>query len=700
MAAPPAPFLSFRELYHDNTRDEDRGDPAPLMNTFDPNSPPVIAPNELFALLGREESSSTKSFLLLEQDPATPNIQGQVGCFHGSKQYRQGLGQPANQWTDRVFAFTGDVQHRNAPTTVEIPNTVFQRVAHGAAVRIFRPEVLILMLLADPTMLAVDSPQDFDPGWIATITRYSFPVPFQYVHLFLDSTLTPRDAFILVYQSAVAKGQVDIIRPLLNWLSLGLTRTLAVAAGTDHSRTGFEPLTAPRMDNTLRNHRWDVTTAKLPGLSLAPTTVSATQMTGAIGNIVQVMRGIRTDATTRAATAAIKTPSDHYGPILVKVMRLAQVGREEDLLPVHYALAKNKKTMARATWHQYAVAATQELGYHGLRIFVSPNVATKLNDGALATYQMDDLSAGVNLYQLGANTNESVDAMTSTAAAYDLAMEGGGNDFGAILGIVNTKSIELPLNFYMAEALLQMEHGLMQAMWGAHHPAVTALVQFLANYRRYQTLLQNYVPRSQNHYGLTPILLCQQWKQVKNAWALQQEASDTVIPFFETELNEMWMKLVMNDPSWEKPISQRYITPQPSGFSGSSPNAPPSFAPAAPALPAPPAVDTSRPAATERRQSPHINLHMNPELSLFRAKTGGKAIKKIVLDAKEAGNSVPTNGNGDEMCVTFHVFGSCSSNCQRRFDHHDLARSEKSACKKHTPDEDAKMIAWCRTAFD
>jgi hypothetical protein len=666
------------------------------MATFDPNSPPVIAPNELFAQLGREESASTKAFLLLEQILATPNIQGQVGCYHGSKQYRQGLGQPPNQWTDRVFAFMGNVQHRNAPTTVEVPNTVFQQVAHGAAVQIFRPEVLILMLLADPTMLAVDTPQDFDPGWIATITRYSIPVPFQYVHLFLDGSLSPRDAFILVYQSAVAKGQVDIIRPLLNWLSLGLTRTLAVAAGTDHSRTGFKPLTAPRMDNTLRNYRWDVTTAKLPGLSLAPTTVSATQMTGAIGNIVQVMRGIRTDAATRAATAALKTPADHYGPILVKIMRLAQVGRKEDLLPVHYALAKNKKTMARATWHQYAVAATQELGYHGLCIFVSPNVATKLNDGALATYQMDDLSAGVNLYQLGANTNESVNAMTSTTAAYDLAMEGGGNDFGAILGIVNTKSIELPLNFYMAEALLQMEHGLMQAMWGASHPAVTAMVQFLVNYRRYQTLLQNYVPRSQNHYGLTPILLCQQWKQVKNAWALQQEASNAAIPFFEAELNEMWMKLVMNDPSWEKPISQRYITPQ--SF-GSNPGLP-ALAPVLPAPPAPPAGDPNCPAATDRRQSPHINLHINSELSLFRAKTGGKAIKKIVLDAKEAGHPVPTNSNGDEMCVTFHVFGSCSSNCQRRFDHHTLARAEKSTCKQHTPKEDAKMIAWCRAAFD
>jgi hypothetical protein len=191
----------------------------------------------------------------------------------------------------------GNVQHRNAPsTTVEIPNTVFQRVGHGVAVQVFHPKVIILMLLANPIMLAIDGPQDFDPGWI--ITRYSFPVPFQYIHLFLDGSLLARDALILIYQSAVAKGQVDVIHPLLNWLSLSITRSPIAPLGLDHSQSGFLPLAAPQMDNVLHQQRWDITISKLLGLSLEPTTVSATQMTGAIRNIVQVMLGICTDAAS------------------------------------------------------------------------------------------------------------------------------------------------------------------------------------------------------------------------------------------------------------------------------------------------------------------------------------------------------------------------------------------------------------------
>jgi hypothetical protein len=64
--------------------------------SFQANLPPVVAPNDLFVQLGCQEAASTKAFLLLEQDPTDPIIQGQVGCYHSSKQYRQGLGQPPN----------------------------------------------------------------------------------------------------------------------------------------------------------------------------------------------------------------------------------------------------------------------------------------------------------------------------------------------------------------------------------------------------------------------------------------------------------------------------------------------------------------------------------------------------------------------------------------------------------------------------
>lgn len=148
----------------------------------------------------------------------------------------------------------------------------------------------------------------------------------------------------------------------------------------------------------------------------------------------------------------------------------------------------------------------------------------------------------------------------------------------------------------------------------------------------------------------------------------------------------------MNDPSREKLISQQYITYQPGA-------ALPGIGNMAPALPPLPPGNKRSNIASRAPPDSHINLHINPKLNLFWAKTGGKVIKKIMQDVKEAGQHVPKNNNGDEMCITFHG-ENCSSNCQRCFDHNALAKAEKAVCKKHTPKEGAKLIAWCQAAFD
>jgi hypothetical protein len=73
---------------------------------------------------------------------------------------------------------------------------------------------------------------------------------------------------------------------------------------------------------------------------------------------------------------------------------------------------------------------------------------------------------------------------------------------------------------------------------------------------------------------------------------------------------------------------------------------------------------------------------------VFKDRTGGLSMKMIVKNAKDAGNPVPKNDSGEEMCVTFHCMAVCNNNCSRRWDHNTL-----------TPAEDARLIAWCQAAF-
>jgi hypothetical protein len=379
----PAPIASFRELYLDSSKDEDGGNPTSIMNVFDP-AHVVAAPAALYDAVLREDDLTTKAFLCLEQDPAQPNRQGTVTIIYGVKQYRHPLGQPANDWTDRVFAFTGDVLNRNAPTSVELGPAMFHLIAGAAALRVYTAETINLLLAADPTVVAIDCPDVMNPGWEDVRCRRCFPIPFQYVAPFLARSLPPRDAFISVFQTATSLAQVNTVRPLLRWLAVCLTRDENLPAGTDHSRAGTPYLLAPRTDPVLQDHRWRLVIWKLPGLSLAPTTVGASQISGALGEVVQQIRGIRADADTRTRVASSKSPQEYYGPLLDQVLRLAQVGSPDQLQPVHQALAENKK-LARKVWQQYVNATAATLCYQGLNIIISGAVANKLADVDIGT---------------------------------------------------------------------------------------------------------------------------------------------------------------------------------------------------------------------------------------------------------------------------------------------------------------------------
>jgi hypothetical protein len=69
----PAPLTTFRELYLDNSKDEDGGNPTALMSTFNP-AHVITEPAALYDAVLREDDLSTKAFLCLEQDPNLPHF--------------------------------------------------------------------------------------------------------------------------------------------------------------------------------------------------------------------------------------------------------------------------------------------------------------------------------------------------------------------------------------------------------------------------------------------------------------------------------------------------------------------------------------------------------------------------------------------------------------------------------------------------
>ena len=69
------------------------------------------------------------------------------------------------------------------------------------------------------------------------------------------------------------------------------------------------------------------------------------------------------------------------------------------------------------------------------------------------------------------------------------------------------------------------------------------------------------------------------------------------------------------------------------------------------------------------------------------------AIKETTIDkaidaANKKGKKVPSDGNGQDRCLSWHVQGACYDNCPRKADRIKLAA-----------DEEDKIYSWCIKAY-
>jgi hypothetical protein len=679
----PAPILSYRDRYLDNTQDEDRGQTQALLEFFDPMTVPARDPITLRTAASNESDQSTHAYAILQQDPNYPMLLGRVAILHGVKVYPTRVGVPANNWHGRTFAFVHDTLARNDPQTVEFPVDAFHRATGGGVMTTYRPEALQLIFAAAPDQQVTDPPGPMDPGQQQVVARFIQPVPFRFVAGLLHQTWTPRDFFSMVYAEIVANGLQLQCAPLANWMCAACT---ARANGELISRVGHVTVTVPLADTSLREHRHQLVLAQLPALSLAPTTVGASQIANSLGEVVQQLRGVRQDASNRSDASTSKSPQEHYGPTLDVWMQLAHVASEANLQPVHTALASNGKKQTRSTWEQHVSRAALAERYVGIRVVVPPAVAEKLNRCDWFSYDPDNLSTGINCYQLGGSTRENLASFEEIARTHDLALLTGSGDLSQIHQVVNDKTIDIPRTYHQAQTQLKGFRLLLLVAFGGTHTTTLALEQFIQSMSAYMEMLYNYKPHAPDHEVLGPALVCQQFRMHFNVWAARQMASPTPVAF-PNGVHDMWDQILLGDPSWEKPIPYTYLRlyrPDPTPYSPAVDRGPGGGG-GAPA-PAPGPAPSPAPAAGPR-QSVHRNTWPNAAYEEYARAKGDRTLKDLII---QAGDALPKNDRGQEMCLTFHLLGSCNSRCKRRKDHHDIEGG-----KRHTPDEDAKLLSWC-----
>jgi hypothetical protein len=239
---------------------------------------------------------------------------------------------------------------------------------------------------------------------------------------------------------------------------------------------------------------------------LAPTTIGTSQITGALlGEVVQQIWGIRTDADTQPCVASTKTPQHYFtAPYLTEFSAWRKWVARTSSSPFtrHW-----QKTLARKVWQQYVNATAAALDYQGLNIIISGRIANKLANIDIGMPLLGDLSKGINIYQLGASTNINTDSMCKNTTAYDLAILGATGNFHALFNVINSKLIELPMNLYMTESQLKMKHVLIQTMWGPDHSAILVVTTHIDRCHRHHEILLQYRPQVAHRQNLTPVIV-------------------------------------------------------------------------------------------------------------------------------------------------------------------------------------------------
>ena len=196
MALPVAAALSsFRDYYHDATRDEHNNIYAPLMQEF--AVPNGQNPAALRDLSTNNPEMTSVGYIIHCRDPLNPAGPGYLRGIHNLARYRAALGQPATVWDGRMFGSTGDTVGTQIPATVEIPVTVFQQLNNGATYRVANGPLMNL-LYSDPNRQLCGPYGNHDVATDLVQCRNCVPVPHRYMEYFITGTKTPREAWEVV----------------------------------------------------------------------------------------------------------------------------------------------------------------------------------------------------------------------------------------------------------------------------------------------------------------------------------------------------------------------------------------------------------------------------------------------------------------------------------------------------------------------
>jgi hypothetical protein len=494
-------------------------------------------------------------------------------------------------------------------------------------------------------------------------------VPFRYVRLLLQRPLTPREAWEQLAGALYNDGNVPSCQPLIDWLRVALVRQ----ADGQPSRLARIAPTVPLASPAFTERRLAILHRDLPNLGRGPGLTGGVAVAAHLGELVADLRQNRLDDEARRALEMARTPGRYYGAVgVAKLLRICQVATSAELPQLWIDLAAAPKKQDLVTMQQaFDHTANTDLNMPGTRIPVTPDIAGKIRSLAFEMTDDDDLTTGLHPFTFGYQDQSEVAAAYEMAERYQIIQQGlGAPTLSEAAEFARPTRTKLPRTLTEATISYGNFRVALHVLLGDDHPVTRAYDLFWSNWNASQAHLLNIRTRTP---GLFPALTVR-WIQLRISFWFGQQATtnaNVVAPDFVQLLREIRLQA-----PWEPYFPDRYLgAPPPTDVT-------PRVTAVAPGVTPPPAPGGGNPSrgTLERKSSP-LNQAFQQFVDL-------NLRVRDVLQRAGSTNRVPTNSNGVEMCMSYHLKGMCNTNCSRRGDHRD-----------HTPAEDQALLGWCQQYY-
>jgi hypothetical protein len=655
----------------DAFKTEDRNDPTVAIKTHD----------DLNAELLQTRDSTHHGYVLLAKTDS------RLIVAHRLSQYQPGLGMPVEGWHQKLFAFTGDVFENQMPQTILWPTRALEELT--TATRVAKLNTQIADLMNDGTItlppIVVGATAD---TYDEIPTRYSMYVPGKYLPILLARRMTPKEALLAINAEAVTQNEQDLMKPLIDWLRVAVTRT-GVNDTTFSTVARTLPPTILLADAEFSRKQKAMAERDLPGWN---STNVASQQGGGNQNqyqgysngqgnpaqtvILQSLQLLLQQSQTQGTITSarrIKKPSERWEGTIDLLMRLTGVATESDLPPIWDAWANCNKKEARTVLQEHLRDNARILGLP--EPVATGELTTMLTTLAFNSMHEDDLETGLQPFIVSYKDQQTIAKQQRVNKDYDMVQQGAAPQLQDLYALKEASKISVPNSEQQMVRTLKAYTVLLYTVVGPTHPLYLATKRDLVDqYDTYQPLVETYVASLRGQPVYTQMV---RWVQLRcNAYwnlVVRSSTGSTRAPDFSALYNDIQYK------QWNRPsIPKQYLSdtkaaggsPALNESGGSAGQTFPKKAPAAPQ-----SKKTNNDPPDRLRNSNFDDEVLRP----LGVRIGRVALflKKIAPAGKHMAVP-PKNSAGAVLCLNWHTKGHCWSHCDHKKAHTELGSDEKT----------------------